>query len=236
MGEAVKKLVVCTAVLALTACQQRTPSPPEASPARVSQVPEQDQQALYMLGVSVARRHASFHFTAEELRYVKAGMKDQALGQERATRLRLDMQSVEALKNRRAAAHAAQEKLKAQPFLEQAAKEQGVEKTASGLIFRSLSEGTGPSPSSTDTVRVHYRALLADGTEFDSSSRHGGPYQLNVGAVFRCWSEGLLRMKVGGKAKLVCPSELTFGDEGIEFKVPGGAATVVELELLEIVP
>lgn len=229
-----ERVLVCTAMLALAACQQRETPAPEVSTAATSQVPERDQKALYMLGVGLARQYADAHLTAEELPYVKAGMRDQVLKDARATKLRLDKQGIGELRQRRAASHAAVEKQKAQPFLEQAAREAGVVKTESGVLFLSLAEGTGPAPTATDRVKVHFRAMLADGTEFDSSYRKGGPHEFQLNEVSRCWSEGVLHMKVGGAAKLVCSSDLTFGDKGLEYKVPGGAATVFELELLEL--
>jgi FKBP-type peptidyl-prolyl cis-trans isomerase FkpA len=236
MGGDVERVLMCTVALVLAACQRQEPSAPVAGPAAASQVPERDQQALYTFGVSLARQYADLHLTVEELQHIKAGMREQFLKDKRAAGLRLDMQGLNELRTRRAAEHAAVEKQKAQPFLEQAAREEGMVKTESGLLFRSLAEGTGPSPSSTDGARVHFRARFADGTEFDSSYKDGRPHEIQLSEVTRCWKEGVLRMKVGGKAKLVCPSDLTYGDSGLDYTVPGGAATVFELELLELLP
>ncbi|HYO68099.1 MAG TPA: FKBP-type peptidyl-prolyl cis-trans isomerase [Archangium sp.] len=230
-----KRVLVCTAMLALAGCEQRESPAPEAGTAAVSQVPEQDRKALYMLGVSLARQYADVQLTAEELPYVKAGMREQLFTDGQAAKPRVDKEALGQWRARRAAANAAVEKQKAQPFLEQAARQQGVVKTEAGALFLSLGEGLGPSPSPTDTVKVHYRALLADGTEFDSSYRQGTPHQVKLDEASPCWREGLLRMKVGGAAKLVCSSGLTFGDQGLDYKVPGGAATVFELELFELV-
>jgi FKBP-type peptidyl-prolyl cis-trans isomerase FkpA len=232
----VERVLLCTVVLALAACQRQEPPAPVAGPAAASQVPERDQQGLYAFGVSLARQYADLHLTVEELQHIKAGMRDQFLKDKRAAGLRLDMRGVNELRTRRAAEHAAVEKQKAQPFLEQAAREEGMVKTESGLLFRSLAEGTGPSPSSTDGVRLHFRAMLADGTEFDNSYKQGQPQDIQLAEVTRCWREGVLRMKVGGKAKVVCSSDLTYGDSGLDYTVPGGAATVFELELLELLP
>jgi FKBP-type peptidyl-prolyl cis-trans isomerase FkpA len=189
-----------------------------------------------MLGVSLVRQYAELQMTGEDLRYVQAGMRDALLDEKRVKGSRLDQAKFAELRNRRATAHAAGEKQKARPFLEQAAREPGVVKTESGLLFRSLAEGTGPSPSKTDRVKVHFRGLLMDGSEFARSPQQGPPHEVQLEQVSRCWREGLSRMKVGGKAKLVCASDLTYGDIGLEYKVPGGAATVFELELLEILP
>jgi FKBP-type peptidyl-prolyl cis-trans isomerase FkpA len=106
--------------------------------------------------------------------------------------------------------------------------------TKSGLKYTSLIEGTGATPGPTDTVRVNYRGTLPNGREFDSSYKNGGPIYFQLGNVIKCWTEGLQMMKVGGKAKLLCPSNLAYGDEGIVGVVPRYATLIFEVELLEI--
>ncbi len=107
--------------------------------------------------------------------------------------------------------------------------------TKSGLQFTSLREGTGATPGPTDTVRVNYRGTLMNGREFDSSYKYGRPAQFQLGNVIKCWTEGLQMMKVGGKAKLVCPSNLAYGEEGIMGSVPRYAVLIFEVELLDVV-
>ena len=99
-------------------------------------------------------------------------------------------------------------------FLEQNAKNEGVVTTASGLQYQVLEEGSGRSPGPADTVTVEYRGTLVDGTEFDSSAKHGGPATFKLDAVIKGWSEGLQLMKEGGKAKLFIPQELAYGQRG----------------------
>src|SRR5579863_6167931 len=96
----------------------------------------------------------------------------------------------------------------AQAFLDKAASEPGAVKTASGLVYRELTPGTGDSPKATDTVKVHYRGTLIDGTEFDSSYKRNEPTSFPLNGVIPCWTEGVQKLKVGGKAKLICPSNL----------------------------
>ena len=120
-------------------------------------------------------------------------------------------------------------------YLEAAAKEEGAVKTSSGLIFKSLSPGTGESPKLTDTVKVHYKGTFIDGTEFDSSYKRGEPTEFPVNKVIKCWTEGLQRMKVGEKAQLVCPPGIAYGDRGMGGVVPPGAVLVFQIELLEII-
>jgi FKBP-type peptidyl-prolyl cis-trans isomerase FkpA len=120
-----------------------------------------------------------------------------------------------------------------QAYLDKAAAEPGAKKTASGLIYRELKPGIGASPKATDTVKVHYRGTLTDGKEFDSS--YGGqPIEFPLNRVIRAWTEGVQMMKVGGKAQLVCPSNLAYGERGAPPDIPGGATLVFEVELLGI--
>jgi FKBP-type peptidyl-prolyl cis-trans isomerase FkpA len=106
--------------------------------------------------------------------------------------------------------------------------------TQSGLIFRSLKEGKGDSPVATDTVRVHYRGTFPDGKEFDSSYSRGKPTEFPLNRVIPCWTEGVQRMKVGGKAQLTCPPEIAYGSRGAGGVIPPGATLNFEIELLAI--
>jgi FKBP-type peptidyl-prolyl cis-trans isomerase FkpA len=106
--------------------------------------------------------------------------------------------------------------------------------TQSGLIFRSLKEGKGDSPVATDTVRVHYRGTFPDGKEFDSSYSRGKPTEFPLNRVIPCWTEGVQRMKVGGKAQLTCPPEIAYGSRGAGAVIPPGATLNFEIELLAI--
>jgi len=105
-----------------------------------------------------------------------------------------------------------------------------------GLIYKSLREGTGPSPTAADTVKVNYRGTLVDGTEFDSSYKRNAPAVFPLNRVIKCWTEGVQRMKVGGKSELVCPPELAYGTRGAGGAVPPNATLRFEVELLEINP
>ncbi|MGA2435252.1 MAG: FKBP-type peptidyl-prolyl cis-trans isomerase, partial [Bryobacteraceae bacterium] len=110
-----------------------------------------------------------------------------------------------------------------------------IEKSVSGLIYRAVKAGTGASPAKTDTVKVNYRGTLTNGTEFDSSYARNQPAQFPLNGVIPCWTEGLQKMKVGGKAVLTCPSSIAYGDRGQPPTIPGGATLVFEVELLDIV-
>ena len=106
--------------------------------------------------------------------------------------------------------------------------------TKSGMQYTCLREGAGATPGPNDTVRVNYRGTLMNGREFDSSYKNGRPTEFKLGNVIKCWTEGLQMMKVGGKAKLVCPSHLAYGDEGITGVVPRFATLTFEVELIAI--
>ena len=127
------------------------------------------------------------------------------------------------------------EKAKSKAYLDTAAAEPGAIRTPSGLVYRELAAGTGESPKATDKVKVNYRGTLVNGTEFDSSYKRNAPAEFPLNGVIPCWTEGVQRMKVGGKSRLVCPSEIAYGDAGRP-SIPPGATLIFEIELLAINP
>jgi FKBP-type peptidyl-prolyl cis-trans isomerase FkpA len=106
--------------------------------------------------------------------------------------------------------------------------------TPSGLVYQSLKDGSGAQPAATDTVKVHYRGTLADGREFDSSHKRGQPAEFPLNRVIPCWTEGVQRMKVGGKARLICPPAIAYGSRGAGGVIPPDATLQFEVELLDI--
>ncbi len=119
-------------------------------------------------------------------------------------------------------------------FLEKAAKEKGAVKTASGLVYRPLKEGKGETPTVLSTVKVNYKGTFTDGKVFDASDKHGGPATFPLNRVIPCWTEGVQMMKVGGKAQLVCPPAIAYGERGAPGAVPPNSTLVFEVELLAI--
>ncbi|QZA78465.1 FKBP-type peptidyl-prolyl cis-trans isomerase [Deefgea tanakiae] len=107
-----------------------------------------------------------------------------------------------------------------------------VETTDTGIQITTLKAGTGAAPKATDTVTVHYRGTLADGKEFDSSYKRGQPATFPLSGVVPCWTEGVQKIKVGGKAKLVCPPQLAYGSRGVPGVIPADATLTFEVEVL----
>jgi FKBP-type peptidyl-prolyl cis-trans isomerase FkpA len=118
--------------------------------------------------------------------------------------------------------------------IDKAAKEKGAVKTSSGMVYLSLRDGNGKSPSAASTVEVNYRGTLTNGKEFDSSYKRNQSISFPLTGVIPCWTEGVQKMKVGGKAKLVCPPELAYGSRGAGSDVPPNATLIFEVELLNV--
>ena len=115
------------------------------------------------------------------------------------------------------------------------AKEPGAVVTDSGLVYRSLKDGTGAAPKASDVVKVHYRGTFPDGKEFDSSYSRNAPTEFPLDRVIKCWTEGVQRMKVGGKAKLTCPAAIAYGARGTPGgPIPPNATLLFEVELLSV--
>jgi FKBP-type peptidyl-prolyl cis-trans isomerase FkpA len=191
-----------------------------------------DEKTLYALGLVVQRSLRQFDLTAGELEVLKRALSDAAAGKP-AVELTEWGPRIDALARTRAARVAVREKAAAAQYVARAATQTGAVQSASGLVYQEVAAGTGESPKTSDTVKVHYRGTLTDGTEFDSSYARNEPATFRLQGVIPCWTEGLQKMKVGGKARLVCPSNIAYGDTGNQ-GIPGGAALVFDIELLEI--
>ncbi len=119
-------------------------------------------------------------------------------------------------------------------FAATAAKEAGAVVSPSGLVYLSLKEGAGNSPAASSTVKVHYKGILQDGKEFDSSYKRGMPAEFPLDRVIKCWTEGVQRMKPGGKARLTCPAAIAYGSRSPGPGIPPNATLQFEIELLDI--
>lgn len=210
------------------------PGEAKASPKKQTVKVNEEQKVLYALGVVLGRNVAGFALKDEEMKFVLAGLHDGI----RNKKLQLDMATygprIHEMQLARQSAAARIEKDKSKAFLEKASKEKGAQTSPFGLIYTEVQAGTGASPTAADTVRVHFKGALMDGTIFDDSIKRGKPAEFSLGAVIPCWKEGIAKMKVGGKAKFVCQSSSGYGDEGKPPYIPPGATLVYDVELIEI--
>jgi len=193
----------------------------------------EDQKTLYAVGLAVAKQLSVFNLTPGEFDFVKQGITDGATGKTPLVDLDTYSQKIQGLAQARRDAQGKKLAVMAKDFVDKAAKEKGAIKTASGLIYLSLKEGSGSGPAATDKVKVNYRGTLVDGKEFDSSYKRGQPVEFPLSGVIKCWTEGLQMMKPGGKARLVCPPEIGYGERGSGL-IPANSTLVFEVELLEV--
>jgi len=194
-----------------------------------------DQKTLYAIGIILGNNLGSFRLTAKELDMVKAGMSDAVLNKKPKVEANEYRSKIQELQKTRLALVADSEKKAGKAYADKAASQKGAKRTESGMVYSDIKIGSGASPAATDSVKVHYKGTLIDGTVFDSSIDRGEPVTFGLNQVIRCWTEGLQLMKVGGKSKLVCPSDIAYGDNGRPPKIPAGATLVFEVELLDIV-
>ena len=206
---------------------------PTAAKPAAPKVMTDDEKIIYSLGLSMSRSLGQFDLSPAEIELVKQALSDAAAGKP-AVELETWGPKIQALATARAGRQTEKQKTQSAAFLARAAVEAGAAKSESGLIYRELTPGTGASPTASDTVKVHYRGTLTDGTEFDSSYKRNEPAQFPLNGVIKCWTEGVQKMKVGGKARLVCPSSIAYGEGGAPPDIPGGATLVFEIELLGI--
>jgi FKBP-type peptidyl-prolyl cis-trans isomerase FklB len=128
------------------------------------------------------------------------------------------------------------EKAKAHKFLEENKKRPGIQVLPSGLQYEIITAGTGPIPQANDTIVANYAGSLIDGREFDNSYKRGQPIKAPANGLIKGWTEALVHMPAGSKWKLYIPSDLAYGDYGAGQEIPGGAALIFEMELLEVIP
>jgi FKBP-type peptidyl-prolyl cis-trans isomerase FkpA len=193
-----------------------------------------EQKTLYAIGLSVARSLSVFDLTPAEFEYVKQGLVDAETGKKSNVEPSSYNNKIQELAKARRKAMGDKQVGAGKVFLEKAAKEKGAVRSESGMVYTSLSEGKGESPKADDTVKVNYRGTLIDGKEFDSSYKRDKPLEFKLNNVIKCWTEGVQKMKPGGKAQLVCPSNLAYGDNGAGELILPGATLVFEVELLEV--
>lgn len=208
------------------------PPPPPPTAAEMDEI-------LFALGVNVAGQLADIKqlFDAEEMPKILEGITAVMTSSESSEALRGKLEAVAPQLNdmlqQRMAAKVEKGKQEGLTALDDAAAEEGAERTASGLVIKTLKAGVGPSPTVASTVQVHYHGTLVDGTVFDSSKNRGEPAQFPLNGVIKGWTEGLQKMQEGGSAKFTIPADLAYGDAG-QGPIPGGATLTFEVELLKV--
>ena len=225
-----RKAFVMTLVLSLAgaACASKAATP-------TVDLKTEEQKTLYALGLVMSDNLATFNLSEADVEYVKAGFTDGALKHKRQVELSVYGPKLRELAQSRSSAGAAAEKASGSEFVSKAALEKGAVKTPTGFVYQEITPGHGAAPAASDTVKVHYKGSLTDGTVFDSSIDRGQPAEFALNQVIPCWTQGVAMMKVGGKAKLVCPADLAYGDQGRPPQIKPGSTLVFEVELLEIV-
>ena len=230
------------ALLALVACSPPDSSQPAANSAgaQPSDLATDQDKTLYAIGLVLGQQVSDFKLTASEADIVSLGFKDSVLGVEPKAaldvygpRIQLLIQERQQVDQERAQAAAVAEKQASDAWVAEQAALPGAQRSASGVVVLPISEGTGANPTADSTVRVHYHGTLRDGSVFDSSVERGEPISFPLTGVISCWTEGVQKIKVGGKSKLVCPADTAYGDQG-QGSIPGGAALAFEVELLAI--
>lgn len=206
-----------------------------AASAFALEAPKTDEEkTLYAIGLIIAKQLRVFNLSPDELERVKQGVTDGATAEKPAVEIAEYNSKVQELAKARIKVQSDKLVAVGKEMQDKAAKEKGAVRTDSGVVFISLKEGSGVSPKATDTVKVHYKGTLHDGKEFDSSYKRNKPAEFKLDGVIKCWTEGVQKMKPGGKATLVCPPATAYGDKGMGDILPGSTLQF-EVELLEVV-
>jgi len=221
------KIFFITLLLMISACSK------EAVTADVA-LETENQKTLYAIGMIISNQLQTFALSEEELAPIVQGMTDGIKGEPSQVDMGIYEAKINELVAERSAIVAAKEAAASDSYLKQFESDESIFKTASGALVKMLEEGTGASPEAGDTVMVHYEGTLIDGTVFDSSLSRGSPATFPLSGVIPCWTEGLQKIKVGGKAQLICPANTAYGERGAPPKIGPGATLIFEVNLLEI--
>lgn len=228
------KIVLCTFLLTFVLGCQNTKEPSSTTD------PETEKEKIsYSIGIDMAQSIEPFSDEIDLAMLLK-GIEDKIQGKEllvsKEEALPLLQAFSEKLNTREAEKRleAAQKNLKeGQDFLEKNKTKEGVITTKSGLQYIVLKEGEGKSPGKSDKIMVHYKGTLIDGTEFDSSYKHGKPATFSIDQMIKGWTEGLQLMKEGGKYRLFIPADLAFGTRSAD-PIGPNSALIFDIELLEV--
>ncbi len=224
-----------------------TTDPADAKPTAPELKSEEDK-TLYALGLTLGKNVETFDLSSRDIQVVTSGMRDALGNADAKVDLEVYAAKIQSLAKERTERRAKKEQARAATFLAEVAKEDGVVALESGVLIKMLTPGKGKSPAATDTVKVHYKGTLADGTVFDSSMPDEGkagekadePATFSLQHVIPCWRIALQKMKESGRAKLWCPSNSAYRDRGKparlpgDVTIPGGAALLFEVTLVDV--
>jgi len=203
-----------------------------SAPAAEATVTTAQDSTLYAIGHGMVQQfRMQTMFTKEEIAVISLGFRDAILGEE--FDLESQMTQMNELMLARNEKVMEAQKGEAEVFLAAAAAEEGAQRTESGLVYQEVVAGTGPNPTVSDSLTVHYHGTLEDGTVFDSSVDRSEPIGIKLGQVIPGWQEGLKLMKAGGKAKLTIPGDLAYGPRG-QGGIPPNATLIFDVELITV--
>jgi len=219
-----------------------TPAPSQAPPESLGPFKSLEEKHSYALGLNLGLGLKQQSIDVD-LAQLERGIKDGLEGskplltdEELKATLRQFQNDLRAKQAEKAKLEGAKNKEEGDAFLEANKTKPGVVVLPSGLQYKILTEGTGPKPAATDTVECNYRGTLINGTEFDSSAKHGGPQTFSVNRVVRGWTEALQLMPAGSKWQLFIPSNLAYGERGAGGEIGSNATLIFEIELVSIKP
>lgn len=222
-----KAFLTVAVVLSFLSCQK------QGSPTS-TKVETEDDKIFYSVGVMFGQRLQNLELNDKELAAIYAGLYESATNKKLRVEPAEYQRKVQEAFNARMKMAADKTKEAGKKFIDEFVSKEGAQKTASGLAYKIIQEGTGPMPKETDIVEVHYHGTLPDGTVFDSSVERKEKVSFPLNRVIKGWTEGLQLLKTGGKMKMVIPSDLAYGDQGAPPKIPGGATLVFEVELFSV--
>jgi FKBP-type peptidyl-prolyl cis-trans isomerase len=215
--------------LALTACDKMDQSKKEVS------VATDEDRFSYGLGMVIGERVLK-QYGDVDYDLLLAGMQAQHGDQETLITLEEAGNAINARMEKMFAEETEANRKRGEDYLKSNAEKEGVQVTDSGLQYNVMTEGDGAKPAETDQVTVHYRGMLIDGTEFDSSYSRGEPTSFTLNQVIPGWTEGVQLMSVGSKYRFVIPADLAYGERGAGGTIGPHETLIFEVELLEINP
>jgi len=228
-------LLLAIAAPALAAAPDGGVSTPKSEPEKpVGYLKTADDKEVYVIGYGFGRQLQALDLSPSELEIVRKAMTEGVQDKKPLIPLETYGPKIQEFVPTRQKRAASKREAKEKPYLDAAAKQKGAQVLPSGVVYIPEKEGTGPAPKASDEVTVNYAGKLTNGTEFDSSYRRNQPLKFQLDKVIPCWTDGVQKMKVGGKARIVCPAKAGYGEGGQpRAGIPGGSALDFSVELLD---